>query len=128
MVFQAYRGKFNQKHPFWVMTVLIISFFVTPFSVMAAGDDDYLSALNQEAKKVGEKDATPEGFVSTGESRGNTVSRDTFETELKEKYAGSSLFYSKLPEATQEEIYLDYRDGVSISVLRKKIMDRFLHR
>ena len=128
MIFQTYRGKFGQKHSFWVKMVLIVSVFVIQFSVMAAGDDDYLNALNQEAQKVGEKDATPEGSGSAGEINGNSVSRDVFEAELKEKYAGSSLFYGKLPEAAQEEIYLEYRDGVSISVLRKKIMDRFLHR
>lgn len=128
MACQAYRGKFARKLPFWVKTGLIIAVFVTPFSVMAAGDDDYLSALKQAVKRVGERDVAPEGGASAGESGDNAVSRDTFEAELREQYVGSSVFYGKLSEADQEGIFLEYQEGAAISELRKKIMDRFLHR
>jgi hypothetical protein len=103
---------------------MTISIFVTPFSVMAAGDDDYLSALKQEAKKVDSKGGSSTASAATGDA----VSREVFEAELKDKYAGSAVFYGKLPASSQEEIFLEYQGGATISELRKKIMDRFLHR
>lgn len=105
--------------------VLLFGGFVTSFSVLAAGDDDYLKALSQEAGKVGRTAPAEAGATGNGQA---AVSQQQFETELKEKYAGSAVFYSKLPSAAQEEIYLEYQSGASISELRKKIMDRFLHR
>ena len=105
---------------------LLCGVFVMSFSVSAAGDDDYLKALTQEADKVGRTDNTESS--TTGSGPQNDASRQLFESELKEKYAGSAVFYSKLPPATQEEIFLEYRSGASIAELRKKIMDRFLHR
>jgi len=105
---------------------LLCGVFVMSFSVSAAEDDDYLKALTQEADKVGKTVATESGGSGSGVQ--GDASRQSFESELKEKYAGSAVFYSKLPPATQEEIFLEYRSGASIAELRKKIMDRFLHR
>mgnify|MGYP006921591418 CR=1 FL=1 len=105
---------------------LLCGVFVISFSVSAAEDDDYLKALTQEADKVGRTVATESGGAGAGAQ--GEASRQVFESELKEKYAGSAVFYSKLPPATQEEIFLEYRSGASIAELRKKIMDRFLHR
>lgn len=105
---------------------LTIFGFVTPFSVMAAGEDDYLSALHQEAGKV--NGGVDKSRGAGGEAADKLLSRESFETELKEKYAGSAVFYSKLTPGSQEEIYQEYQSGASISELRKKIMDRFLHR
>jgi transcriptional regulator of acetoin/glycerol metabolism len=127
MVLKAYRYKNDRKPRFWAIAAMIISFFVTPVSVMAAGDDDYLSALKQEAKKVDSKDGSSTASDATGDA-GNAVSREVFEAELKDKYAGSAVFYGKLPASSQEEIFLEYQGGATISELRKKIMDRFLHR
>lgn len=106
---------------------LLFGVFVMSFSVCAAEDDDYLKALTQEADKVGSSGAAGSGVATTDGAQGG-VSRQAFESELKQKYAGSAVFYSKLPPATQEEIFLEYQSGASISQLRKKIMDRFLHR
>ncbi|WP_275097411.1 hypothetical protein [Sedimenticola hydrogenitrophicus] len=99
---------------------------MTPFSVMAAGEDDYLSALHQEVDKVDGGVDKPRG--AGGEAADSRLSRESFESELKEKYAGSAVFYGKLTPGSQEEIYQEYQSGASISELRKKIMDRFLHR
>lgn len=105
---------------------LMIVGFVTPFSVMAAGEDDYLSALHQEAGKV--DGSGPASAGAADEAAAGRLSRESFESELKEKYAGSAVFYSKLAPGSQEEIYQEYRSGATISELRRKIMDRFLHR
>lgn len=99
--------------------------FVTPFSVMAAGDADYLSALHQEAGKV---DGTANTQAGDGHAANDRLSKESFESELREKYAGSAVFYSKLDPGSQEEIFQEYQTGATISELRKKIMDRFLHR
>lgn len=39
----------------------------------------------------------------------------------------SYLFYTKLPVQSQEEVFLEYRDGAPIEEVRKTIMNRFLH-
>lgn len=103
---------------------LMICGFVMPFSESVASDDEYVKALNQEAGKVG---TTADAAVQPGNVGGGRE-REVFERELKEKYAGSAVFYRKLPAATREEIFQEYQAGVSIPVLRKKIMDRFLQR
>ncbi|KRT56373.1 hypothetical protein Ga0074115_14217 [endosymbiont of Ridgeia piscesae] len=56
------------------------------------------------------------------------ASQEEFEADLKSRYVGSYTFYMKLPPASQEEVFQDYRDGAAISDIRKKIMDRFLKR
>jgi hypothetical protein len=127
MVINAYRYKKDRNRWFLTFAAIVISFFVTPFSVMAAGDDDYLSALKQEASKVGKKGGDTEAS-GTARAEDKSASREAFEAELKEKYVGSAVFYSKLPASSQEEIFLEYQDGATIAELRKKIMDRFLHR
>ncbi|MCW8890519.1 MAG: hypothetical protein OQL20_07665 [Sedimenticola sp.] len=117
-----------RKFSLRAVLVLFLSVFVIPFSLAVAEDDDYLSALNQEAQKVGAK-ATGTGTTGRTDGSGmSSISREAFEAELKEKYAGSAVFYSKLPPGSQEEIFLEYQDGATIAELRKKIMDRFLHR
>ena len=85
-----------------------------------------LRGVAEEGGRVGGTVATESGGAGAGAQ--GEASRQVFESELKEKYAGSAVFYSKLPPATQEEIFLEYRSGASIAELRKKIMDRFLHR
>lgn len=98
----------------------VILGIVISFSVSGSEEDDYLSALKAEASKV--------GAPVTGGSADDRLSRESFENELKAKYAGSATFYGKLDAANREEIYQEYRAGATISELRKKIMDRFLHR
>ncbi len=107
---------------------LVIFSFVIPFSVNAAGEDDYLSALQQEAGKVGAKPSESTVGGTATDKGSERLSRESFENELREKYAGSAVFYSKLGAGSQEEIYQEYQSGATISELRKKIMDRFLHR
>lgn len=128
MIFRAYRKKTERKCSFRGFLVLFIPVFVTSFSLVAAEDDDYLSALNQEAQKVDAKEAAVSTSASSANAEQKAVSRVAFEAELKEKYAGSAVFYSKLSPGSQEEIFLEYQDGATIAELRKKIMDRFLHR
>lgn len=114
--------------------------FVIPVSVFASEDDDYLKALTLEEQKVERKSLSNDGVadaqsaskgvtaVDSGEGFSSGLSMDAFEFELQERYTGSAVFYRKLPRRSQEEIYQDYRQGASISEVRKKIMNRFLHR
>jgi hypothetical protein len=93
-----------------------------------AEEDPYLSAISQEAKKVvvpSQPDSAEPGESATplvGE-----LDLRAFEEDLKARYKGSYTFYTKLPRRTQDEIFLEYRDGASMDEIRKKIMDRFLH-
>lgn len=119
-----YRGETGRVVPVLRWFCRVIFGFVISFSVIATEEDDYLSALQQEADKVDERAAG----VASAEAVSGRLSRESFESELKEKYAGSAVFYSKLEPGSQEEIYREYQSGATISQLRKKIMDRFLHR
>ncbi|MES9960668.1 MAG: hypothetical protein ABW089_09545 [Sedimenticola sp.] len=118
---------------FRILFCLLIVSFVTPVTLSAAEDDDYLKAIEMETDKVERKqsaeDAGPEtvnGGGGAGFSRGLSI--EDFAQELKEKYTGSSVFYKKLPRRTQEEIYQDYFKGSSYEQVQKKIMNRYLGR
>jgi hypothetical protein len=112
---------------------------VIPFSVGAAEEDDYLKAIEVETEKIGKSApiSTKEDGVAadtdsvvavTGAGFSAGMSHEQLEGELKEKYAGTHLFYNKLPRSFQEEIYQDYLQGASIEEVRDKIMNRFLKR
>jgi hypothetical protein len=118
---------------FWVGTVNSVT-------VSAAGEDDYLKAIEMETEKVERKSANmelsslqeaapterPRGPAGEGFSSELTLAE--FEQELADKYTGTARFYQKLPRRTQEEVYQEYLKGASISEVRTKIMNRFLHR
>jgi hypothetical protein len=121
---------------------LLIAVFVTPFSVYAAGDDDYLEAIEMETEKVERKVVDGEGDgsrfngsrdsvdprIGGGKGFSSGLSIEEFEAELSEKYTGGAVFYKKLPRRNQEEVYQEYAEGASYDQVRKKIMDRYLGR
>ena len=121
---------------------LLIAVFVTPFSVYAAGDDDYLKAIEMETEKVERKaedddgnGSQPSGMrdsvdprIGGGDGFSSGLSLEEFEAELSEKYTGGAVFYKKLPRRNQEEVYQEYANGASYDQVRKKIMDRYLGR
>jgi hypothetical protein len=98
-----------------------------------AADDAYLQLLDEEVVKV-EEPATDTRLDDAASSRPagrdqalQPVSRERFETLLKQTRAGTYSFYRRLPERSREEIFLDYSDGASLEALRVKIVDRYLH-
>lgn len=89
-------------------------------AALQAGADSYLEAIEIEAGKI--------GAVGSGADEGGSGgARADFERELQHRYRGSWLFYKKLPEQSQEEVFVEYREGASIDEVRKTIMNRFLH-
>ena len=102
----------------------VIPAFAVP--VYAADEEDYLSEITAEVDKV---DAVTEYIANesgSGDSRVYLEKKTDFEKLLEESYHGSYVFYKKLPERAQLEIFDDYRDGQEISVLREKIIDRYM--
>jgi hypothetical protein len=93
---------------------------VFSMAARAADDGSYLELLNKEAMK--------QGVVARPETAGGAEQVDAFEALLQKDYRGSYLFFKKLPPRSQEEILLDYQNGASINDVRKKIMDKFLHK
>lgn len=99
-----------------------------------AADDAYLKMLDEEASKV-EQQSTDTGndgdmsAVGGGPVRPaqNMPSRERFEALLRREHVGTYSFYSKLPERSREEVFLDFSRGTSLEALRKKIVDRYLH-
>lgn len=113
---------------FWA-GALLVSLYVAP---VQAVEDDYLSAISIEAKKVESDTLSGVGGTSASGSAGGGLQQDAgrsaFEADLKARYRGSYTFYNKLPLTSRDEIYQHYRDGASISDIREKIMGRFLKR
>ncbi|MBL3529215.1 MAG: hypothetical protein JMN27_16395 [gamma proteobacterium endosymbiont of Lamellibrachia anaximandri] len=109
----------------WLFFLMLV--FVSGLATAEDEDDAFLSAIAEEAKKVEQRgDVDGQSEQAPLEDGGPT--QKEFEANLKSRYLGSFTFYRKLPGRSQEEIYLDYKSGVSIGEIRKKIMDRFLHR
>ena len=105
---------------------------VSAFPVVA---DEYDDALAAEARKVEARSIDTEKGESVVEAlpqaagdAGDSPSRDRFEALLRQRYAGTFTFYKKLPERSREEIFEEYRKGASMTVVRKKIIDRLLQR
>jgi hypothetical protein len=102
----------------------VIPAFAVP--VYAADEEDYLSQITAEVDKV---DAVTEYIAEESggdDSRAYLEKKTDFERLLEESYHGSYVFYKKLSERAQLEIFDDYRDGQEISVLREKIIDRYM--
>ena len=100
-----------------------------------AADDDYLKAIEAESSKLESRnqDVGPEQQDVTAAPQADaavatTDVRDKFEKILDQKYHGSYVFYTKLPERSQQEIVNDYKQGTPFTEIRKKIIDRFLQR
>ena len=96
--------------------------------VSTAGDaDDYLSAISIEAEKVEESNLSDAQSRRVAKKAGIEPTLSEFESELKSRYRGSYTFYRKLPTRSREAIFMNFLDGVPMSDIRKKIMDRFLN-
>lgn len=94
--------------------------------VHAADEEDYLSQITAEVEKVDAVTEYTANESGSGDSRAYLENKTDFEKLLEENYHGSYVFYRKLPERAQLEIFDDYRDGQEISVLREKIIDRYM--
>jgi len=100
--------------------------------VCQAETDPYLRLLAEEVTKVEE---SPTETVTVQEDAAGLVaqsarpvpSRKRFEGLLREQHVGTYSFYSRLPERSREEIFVDYANGASMEALREKVVDRYLH-
>jgi hypothetical protein len=114
---------------FSLSTLTVVLFGLVSTIAIAAGEDDYLSAISDEVDKV---EAVTEYLAKDAGASDNTDDKEylgkkqDFEKLLEERYHGSYIFYKKLPERTQLEIYEDYRRGAEIPKLREKIIDRYI--
>ena len=104
----------------WVWAGMVVGYLLFAMPVQVAGGDDYLEMLESEASKV-----EASGGVAP---QGADADIGAFEAELKQHYRGSYLFYKKLPRRSREKVFTEYSEGASIEDIRKKIMDRFLHK
>ena len=130
--------------PFWgaVLDWVLLCWIVAPCLLHAAGEADYLRAIELETAKLEHKGGTTIEGPATGSSRRarktktkstvkglrSGLSREGFEQQLSDNYTGSAVFYRKLSRRSQEEVYGQYLEGSPMSELRSKIMNRFLNR
>ena len=109
-----------------VVIVLLVS-----MPVISA--DDYLTEIEAETVKLDpglsyEKQPVDAISDNTAGPVSESESREKFEKWLQEKYRGSFVFYSKLPQRSREEVFQQYTQGADLKVLRKTIVDRYLQR
>ena len=106
-----------------------------PLASAQAVEDTYLELLDQEVTKVEPSATDTSGDVPGGSRQGEGTpaaappasSRAHFEAQMRRQQVGTYSFYSRLPERSREEIFLDYSSGASMDALREKIIDRYLH-
>ncbi len=114
------------------------------WSAFAWSADDYLSELEAEAGKVdaelteSERATDLETVEQSAEEQDSqqvlqllekqdlAAQRARFEALLKKHYFGTYGFYRKLPERSRQEVFEEYRRGVSMDKIRKKIVSRLL--
>lgn len=136
----------SSVRPSLTVFLLALASVWTGVPVIAA-EDDYLSAIEAESKKIdargidareidgrenvdspGSTDAGVSGDAEAGVAGEGVEKRNEFEAILAEKYHGSFIFYRKLPEHSRQEIIEEYQRGTSFVKIRKKIVDRFMQR
>ena len=139
-VFHGWRGKRQ-----FLLSVLgfLPVVGILGFSTVAWSADDYLSELEAEAGKVDaelteepdratgpgavEQSVEPGGQAPRSQEKGDLASqRANFESLLKKHYFGTYGFYRKLPERSRQEVFEEYRRGVGMDKIRKKIVSRLL--
>jgi hypothetical protein len=112
---------------FWHQAMLFC-LLCSMMQVLLAEDDPYLAAITAEAKKIDSGVTGPgDGSQAQGDSSEEDAARMAFEDDLKSRYMGSYTFYKKLPRRARDEVYDEYKGGVSVDEIRRKIMDRFLN-
>jgi hypothetical protein len=90
------------------------------------GADDYLDAISVEADKVGaEPSKAADPATDSADESSNPM--QAFEKQLEDRFAGTYLFYKRLPPESREEIFRQFKGGAPIEDVRRTIMSRFLH-
>lgn len=110
--------------PTWL--ALPFLFLAAAGSSTVLGADDYLDAISVEADKVG---AEPSDAAEPSTDPGVEPNdpKHAFEQQLEDRFAGTYLFYNRLPPESREEIFRQFKDGAPIEDVRRTIMSRFLH-
>lgn len=123
--------------PNWLLLVLLLGLGI-PTSLYA--DDAYMDAINAEAdqlsvdprstdkkRDVQAKDFSQNGWSNQAQSMDQDLpprlKRNEFEEALKTSFYGSYMFYKRLDEQDQFEVYDLYTQNPSIELVRKRIMD-----
>lgn len=97
--------------------------------LFAAGEDDYLKALEAESQKITDtKELVDDGEAAEGEDTESDAQRNEFEVYMKAKYRGTYAFYRKLPDRTREEIFNAFVDGASMTDIRHMVIERKMNR
>ena len=117
-----------------------LSLLLTVFAINGyAGDQDFLEAVNEEAKKVEQRQLRDQANANDPDSvatqlpatapevKREDVSWQAFESNLAQKYRGTYAFYVDLTQRSKEEIYESYINGVDMDKLREKVMTRYNH-
>lgn len=104
---------------------LLTILFLIIGNAYAADDDDYLRSLDEEVEKI-EPSAQQGAQPADAADNASSENREQFEELLRERYHGSYVFYQKLPNRMQQEVYDDYASGEDFAQLRKKIINRYL--
>lgn len=110
-----------------VALILCVALF---HHVHAASSDAYIDALNAEIQAPAaesEAESKPAFGVATKKKLVTELTPDqpkkNFESELKNNFFGSYLFYNKLDNTGKEAVYKYYLQNNSITDIRNKITE-----
>ncbi|WP_018231684.1 hypothetical protein [Thioalkalivibrio thiocyanodenitrificans] len=112
----------------YVMAVVIPWVLMGPM-LAHGGADAYLEALEQEAGSIKHLDNAAPLDRSDG-SRSEAVmerryvtpglTREEFEQELNQRFAGTNIIFQSLSKKAKEAVYREYQNDNRISVIRRK--------
>jgi hypothetical protein len=125
---KVHNGFFFGRMTRYVMALVIPWALMGPV-LAQGGSDAYLEALEQEAGSIKHLDnAAP--LDRSGGSRSEAVmerryvtpglTRDEFEQELNQRFAGTSIIFQSLSKEAKAAVYREYQNDNRISVIRKK--------
>jgi len=121
-----YSGAARAVSPKWLALTLLSLALIEPATALAG--NDYLQAIAEEANKVGAAPQAASGSpTTTGGTQTTSTPMQAFEKQLEDRFAGTYLFYKRLPPEAREEIFRQYEGGAPIEDVRRTIMSRFLH-
>ena len=130
---------FRLSVPRKVRIVILVNFLILQFSlhsVYAQSNSDYLKSLESEASNLNldseTKSSEKKIKLFSGDLQGKQggaitellpgLTIEQFEIVLKNNYIGSYLFYKRLNESQQEEVYQFYKNNPDPQKVREKIL------
>lgn len=113
------------RNPNWLYTnksgTLLLSIIVVLSANPASAQDNYLDMLDAYSDDVTNAGQSSDGKADAGK-------RGTFENQLRRNFKGSYVLYSKLSDASKEEVFKKYQQTGRVADVRSLIVKLYAER